>query len=472
VSGPVPIRAGLERAHPCGEAEVTRLADARHRRGREGELGQTGPAPLTRAEIEGIGQLLPYLTYVGGELRVDGTPVSELWEGSRSLLLYLPARAVENFRSVREAFGRHFEVSVNCALKACYVGPVLSSLRAAGAGAEVASELEWRAARAVGFPPDRIAVNGICRTPRLLERAIGEHAALIGIDGEEEFERVQWHAERLGRVPRVMVRVNPLEADAFFSDRSKLGLDSEAALALLEQVARSRHVRLGGLHCHQLSRCADPQRFGLLARHLRALAEQFASSGGEDLRILDLGGGIEARYLLERAGHTIEEFALAAREELLGMDGVRLVLEPGRYVFGDAAIALTRVLGTKRKDGHRWLLAEVGSNLLPPTSDRAYPPLPLSFGEGEEWLRFQLADPTPTPARICLDALLPQGAHERGLALLGVGAYTAVRASVWSGGLPDIGVLAGGSVEVIFDLAAQEAAFRALYGVELDRAGF
>lgn len=460
MSQPVPVRTSSSRngdgpgARAGGEPATPRL-------------GQTGPPLFTQDEIEGIDQLLPYLSYIHGELALDGTPVSDLWDGGRSMLLYVPERAVDNYRSVAAAFGQYFDVSVNCAMKACYVGGVLSALRAAGAGVEVASELEWRAARAVGFAPARTVVNGMCRQAEYLERLLGEEGLLIDIDSSEELERVEWHAARLGVRPTVMVRVNPLPPDMFFSERSKLGVGSDTIIELLERLVRSPHMDLRGLHAHQLVRCTDPEQFGVLARRMGALREEFSSTGAV-LDTLDLGGGIEARYLLERGGHTIGEFAEAAREALGGVDGLRLLLEPGRYVFGDAAVALTRVLGSKRKEGHRWLIADIGSNLLPPTSDRAYPPLPVRLGDGDEWERFHVADPTPTPARLYLDALLPADAAREGVVLIGVGAYTAVRASVWSSGLPDIAFLRDDQVEVVFDRAAQDAAFRSLYGVDLN----
>ncbi len=431
-------------------------------------LGQTGPPALTRSEIEHIDELLPPLSYVDGELNVEGIPVSTLWDGSGSMLLYLADRAVENYRSIREAFAAHFDVSVNCAIKACYVGGVLSALRDAGAGVEVASELEWRIAHRIGFSPDQTVVNGMFRSDEHARRLISQGAYLIDVDSDEELERLEFQARQLGMKPDVLVRVNPLPDDAFFSDRSKLGLSPDDAQRLLERVARSAHLEARGLHAHQLSRCADPERFGRLAERMAELRTDCSTSTGTALDTLDLGGGIETRYLLERAGHTIGDFAAAAREALGGQPGLRILLEPGRYVFGDAAVGLTSVLGTKRRSGHDWLITHIGCNLLPPTSDRAYPPLPIRLSGADPWSHRHVADPTPAPSRLHLDAQLPDDAAEHGLALIGCGAYSAVRASVWSTDLPDIAVLRDGDKTLVFDRAAQDAAVSALFGIDFD----
>ena len=73
-----------------------------------------------------------------------------------------------------------------------------------------------------------------------------------------------------------------------------------------------------GLHAHQLVRCTNPEQFALLAQRMGELRDEFTATSGANLETLDLGGGIEARYLLERAGHTIDDFADAARDALGG----------------------------------------------------------------------------------------------------------------------------------------------------------
>ena len=153
-------------------------------------LARTGPPSLSRSEIENIHHPLPYLSYPGGQLAISEIPVPRLWDGSRPVLLYLPDRAVENYRIIRVAFGRYFDVSVCCPIKACYVCGMLAALRAAGAGAEVASDFEWWIARRVGFPPERIVANGVCRPARQLDRVLSEEVMLVGVDGEEELERI------------------------------------------------------------------------------------------------------------------------------------------------------------------------------------------------------------------------------------------------------------------------------------------
>jgi hypothetical protein len=105
------------------------------------------------------------------------------------------------------------------------------------------------------------------------------------------------------------------------------------------------------------------------------------------------------------------------------------------------------------------------------TWDRACPPLPLRLTAGQAWRKCHVADPTPGPSRLYLDALLPADAAAHGLALIGARACTAVRASLRGTDLPDIALLAGGGAEIVSDQSGRDAAARYLYGVDLGSAG-
>lgn len=428
----------------------------------------SGPETLSRTEIESIERLLPYLSYGREGLALEGIPVRRVWNGTRALLLHLPRRAVDNYTALKAAFSPFFDVRVHCAIKACYVPEVLRALCAAGAGIEVMSDLEWRLARRLGFPDERVVSDSVARPVAHLERLLRAQGVLISVDGVRELERVEWHARRLGMRPAIVIRVNLLPPDDFFCDHSKLGTEPAEAYALLERAANSAHLDLAGVHAHQLVHCSSVSQFAAQATRAAELAAAFATVQGTRLRVINLGGGLESRFLLERAGIVCEDLAAAAREALKpAPPGYRLLLEPGRFVFADAAVVFTGIISERRKSGQDWLVTSVAGNLLRPIRDRSYPPLPLTLAGGQQWQRWHVADPSCTPSRLWLDALLPSDAASQGLALLDVGAYTAVRASVWGTELPDMGTFHNGEVDITFGRAQQTAVMRALYGIDL-----
>ncbi|MGW4789938.1 diaminopimelate decarboxylase family protein [Streptomyces sp. NPDC004230] len=422
-------------------------------------------AGLRREEIQRIDSLLPYLGYRHESLTVNDTPASELWSGGHPLLLFLPERVADNYHEINNAFAEHFQVSVRYALKSCYLPDVVQTLRSAGAGVEVMSRFEWAIAHRYGFHPHQIVANGIRREPDFIEELLSAGCGLIGVDCAEELEAVVAAARRLGARPNVAIRANPLAEDPFFGSGSKLGARMDEAAELLQTALGSPCLGNIGLHAHQLRKCVNPEQFGALAGRLADLAEQCAA-GSHSVRFLNLGGGFESRYLMERAGASCRDFAEAARDRLRGTSNFRLILEPGRFLVSDAALAFTRVHGEKRTADARWLITDIGTNILTPRADRSYHPLPIALaaaGAPSAWDGFHVSDSIGVPNQLCLDAQLPHTVLDHGLAMLNCGAYSTVYAELWGCELPDIAVADASGFRTVFGASDRERMLTSLY---------
>jgi catechol 2,3-dioxygenase-like lactoylglutathione lyase family enzyme len=116
------------------------------------------------------------------------------------------------------------------------------------------------------------------------------------------------------------------------------------------------------------------------------IAELSAAAGGWHPREIDVGGGFPSardpagRALARRADAPppppIEAFAAAVGSELAAalqaagvpVDGVVLEAEPGRSLYGDAGIHLTRVLSVKRQSSpapYTWIETDTSEAFLP-----------------------------------------------------------------------------------------------------------
>ncbi|WP_049568692.1 diaminopimelate decarboxylase family protein [Streptomyces sp. SBT349] len=421
---------------------------------------------LSPQELRKIDSVLPYTRFDAGRLHAYGTPADALWSGGHPAIVFFPQRAVENYRDIRRAFARHFgsSMSVHFALKSCYVPSVLRALRAAGAGVEVMSPFEWRLARRHGFAPDSVVANAVRRDESSREDLLGSGAGLIGIDGREELDALCATARRLGVRPDVTIRISAFATGTFFGGNSKLGTPVEDAAELVEAALRSPDVGTVGVHGHQLRKCVDPEQFGAFAGILGDLATD-VSTDRRPVGIINLGGGLESRSVLERTGVTCDDFADAARDGLRRTrPGLRLVLEPGRHLVSDAAIAFTRILGTKHTAGTRWAITEIGTNVLAPFSDRAYPPVPLRWEEDGSWHTYHVSDGIAVPEVLCLNAPLPDSVLASGLALLDCGAYTTTYSELWGCDLPDLAVFEEGAVRRVFGPEERARMLASLYG--------
>jgi diaminopimelate decarboxylase len=151
----------------------------------------------------------------------------------------------------------------------------------------------------------------------------------------------------------------------------KFGIPSDAALAVGRAALAMPGVRLLGVDMHIGSQIAqlEPYRIGL--ERLLELAAQLRAEGADALSVLDIGGGLAVTYDSEAAAD-IDEFA-AGVMAAIAPTGYELIVEPGRFIVGNAGVLLGRVLYRKHSGGKEFVITDAGMNdLLRPSHYDAY----------------------------------------------------------------------------------------------------
>jgi diaminopimelate decarboxylase len=181
-----------------------------------------------------------------------------------------------------------------------------------------------------------------------------------------------------GGAARVSIRVNPeITVDAAHEyirtgERGhKFGVPLDDAVRVARLAARLPHLELVGLDMHlgsQLSR-VDPYRAG--TERLTSIADELRHAGVNTLRYLDIGGGLGVRYDTEEP----PDLARFARSvlPLVEASGLQLIMEPGRFIVGNAGVLLTRVLYRKHSGGKEYVITDAGmTELLRPSHYGAF----------------------------------------------------------------------------------------------------
>jgi diaminopimelate decarboxylase len=226
---------------------------------------------------------------------------------------------------------------------------VLQLLAEEGLGADVSTVGELEFALRAGIPGERLVVHGNNKEDDLLQRA-AEAQALIVLDSLDELNR----ARVLGGA-RFLIRVTPgIEADTHEAVKtahhgSKFGLPPEDAVEAVRRLPESE-----GLHVHVGSQLLH---FGASLMTVDWIA-QFAARLRAELawtpQVIDLGGGLGVRHVLEEPSFTIGEFVgglvgeLQRAFHLQGLPSTALVLEPGRSLVSRAGVTLYTVGSVKR----------------------------------------------------------------------------------------------------------------------------
>ncbi len=244
--------------------------------------------------------------------------------------------------------------AIHYAVKANDHLAVLRILSEAGAGADVVSGGELRRALQAGMAPDRIVFSGVGKTDAELELALSERIAQVNVESREELERLSRLAAATGRSARVALRVNP-DVDAGTHAKiatgradDKFGVGHHEAAALYARAATLAGIEPVGFAVHIGSQITDPAPFRTAYARIADLVRQVREAGYA-VGVVDCGGGLGVSYRHEPDGSP-RALAHAVRETLGGL-GLRLVVEPGRWLVAPAGVLLSRVVQVKDRGG-------------------------------------------------------------------------------------------------------------------------
>lgn len=311
-----------------------------------------------------------------GRLFCDGLALEEV-AARHGTPLHVYSRGV--IEAAYEAYDRAFAAvphRICYALKANGSGALLRVLARLGAGADIVSGMELRAALRAGFPPESIVFSGVGKTDE--ELALGLECGIggFGVESEEEIVRISALAVATGRSAQVALRVNPdidPGSHPYVSTglrESKFGVDIAEAPRILRRARGLPGLEIVGVQCHIGSQIAELTPIEESIQELATLSRQLLHEGFA-LRTVDIGGGLGVDY--DGSGAP-DPAALAARvlPHLRGL-GLTVLVEPGRSLVARAGVLLTRVLSLKQSRGKRFVIVDAGMNdLLRPALYGAY----------------------------------------------------------------------------------------------------
>jgi diaminopimelate decarboxylase len=354
--------------------------------------------------------------------------------------IYSHRTLVQHYRKLATAF-KPVKPLICFSVKANGSLAILKILVAQGAGLDIVSGGELYKARRAGCPPERIVFASVGKTPEEIREALRAGIRCFNVESVPELERINAEAAAMKRTAPVALRINP-DVDAHTHKHittgvaeSKFGIDLETGLDLIRQWSRFPRLRLMGLHLHIGSQITQAAPFIEAIRRVARLVEA-ARAAGLPIQTINLGGGLGIVYKDEQP-QTAQQFADAVLPHLRRL-GLQLILEPGRFIVGNAGILVTRVLYRNKKRKKQFLIVDAGMNdLIRPALYDAYHDVRLVKANGHA------GSPTETydvvgPVCESADVLarerqLPALEPGELLAVFGAGAYGFVMSSNYNG---------------------------------------
>jgi diaminopimelate decarboxylase len=405
----------------------------------------------------GEGVLSPPFARVDGRLHCGDVPAVELAERfGTPLYVYDLAHVRERVRLFAEAFGG-LDHLLAYSVKANGNLSLLRALAEMGCGADITSGGELFRARRAGIDGDSILFAGVGKTETEIRSALAEEIYAFNVESAPELRRIDAVAAEMGRVARFGVRVNPdvLAATPHAYTRTghsetKFGVPWSETRALYRWAAERPHVHATGIDVHIGSQIVDSEPYVRALERVLGLVDELAEDGVQ-LEYLDIGGGYGISYDGE-PGMDVEALARAVAPRVAGR-GLRLVLEPGRALVGEAGVMLTRVQYVKKTGTKVFVVVDGGmSELIRPSHYGGYHAIECAAPpSGKPEQHVDIVGPIcETGDFLALDRPLELPEEGELLAVRTVGAYGFAMASNYNGRLrPAEAMVDGGEIHLV-----------------------
>lgn len=384
-----------------------------------------------------------HFDYKDGLLHAEGVSLMALAEAvGTPFYCYSTATLERHYRVLSQAFdGAGLDALICYALKANSNQAVIKTLGNLGAGMDVVSEGELRRARAAGVAADKIIFAGVGKTRAEMAYALDEGILSFNVESEPELRQLSEVAVARQATARISIRVNPdvdPKTHAKISTgraETKFGIPYKDAPELYAIAAALPAIEVAGIHMHIGSQITDLAPFSDAFGLMRQMVVQLRADG-HDIRHLDMGGGLGIPYRGDNDIPPPPTAYAAVIAKQVGDLGLKLVLEPGRMIAGNAGILIGRVIYAKRGVGKVFTVCDVAMNdLLRPTLYDAYHDIwPVAAAKRDDPAIVQdIVGPVcETGDYIAQGRALPPFAAGDLIAVMSAGAYGAVMSSTYN----------------------------------------
>jgi diaminopimelate decarboxylase len=317
-----------------------------------------------------------FFKFKNNELYAENVAVRKIVKKVGSpVYIYSLGTFLDHFLKIKRAFA-----SIDClicfSVKSNSNLTVLKTLTKAGSGLDIVSGGELFKALKAGADPKKIVFASVGKTEEEITAAVRAGILSFNVESEDELEAINRVARRLNRRQNISLRINPdVQPKTHHyittgSKGNKFGIDMETAFRLYVEAFKYPYLKFNGVHLHIGSQITVSTPFVKAIRRASDFVNRLRRAG-VPIEVLNIGGGLGIIYSNEQP-QTAEQYAAAVLPVLKKL-GVRIILEPGRFVSGNSGILATRVLYWKSSPTKTFAIVDAGMNdLIRPSIYGAY----------------------------------------------------------------------------------------------------
>lgn len=341
--------------------------------------------------------------------------------------LYSYKTLIDHYRKLREAF-RAVNPLICFSMKSNSNIAVVRSLVKNGAGLDIVSGGELYRAKFACADPKKIVYAGVGKKRDEIVDAVKYGILFFNAESEEELDEIQKVASSLNKKVNVAIRINPDVVPKTHSHiitgkgETKFGLDFETVHKIFNSRWRYPDLNIRGVHVHIGSQIVNAEPFEDAIKRVLEFLKKYKI----ETDYLNIGGGMGIIYSIENP-QTAKAFA-SRMLPMLKRSGLKIILEPGRFISGNSGILVTKVIYTKITPRKKFIIVDGGmSDLIRPSLYEAYHkiiPVSLRLDSSETSERVDVVGPICESGDFLgKDRFLPRAVKGDLLAVMGAGAY-------------------------------------------------
>ena len=314
--------------------------------------------------------------YKNNQLYCEGVSVEQLARKyGTPLYVYSSHTLADHYRKLKNAFSA-VDALICYSVKANSNLAILKMLVREGAGLDIVSGGELFRAIKAGCPAKKIVYASVGKTDKEIEEALKIGILFFNVESMPELENINRIAKKLNKVARVAIRLNPdVEARThkFITTgriTNKFGIDLRTAAKILSLRSRFSNVYISGLHIHIGSQITSSAPFVAAIKKVAGFIK-YLKDKGISLEYLNIGGGLGIIYD-DETPQTAVRYAERVLP-ILKKTKLKIILEPGRFIVGNAGILVSQVLYVKSTPRKKFVIVDAGMNdLIRPALYNAY----------------------------------------------------------------------------------------------------
>jgi diaminopimelate decarboxylase len=319
------------------------------------------------------------LTRVAGEF---GTP----------LYIYSAGTILDHYRRLDQALAP-IDHLICYAVKANSNRAILKLLAETGSGFDIVSGGELYRALAAGGDPAKCTFAGVGKSREEIEYALEQRVYSFNIESEAELEHIDQIAGAKNLRAPIALRANPdinprtHEYISTGSHENKFGIALDRLSAVYERAAKMRNIDIVGVQMHIGSQITEAEPFAAAVRKVAPLVAELRTKYG--IQFFSIGGGLGivyessfesgAKEWWNSTAKTDQSQSLSIQQYVdailppLKQLKLRILLEPGRLLVGNAGVLLTRVRYIKQSGRKKFAIVDAGMNdLIRPALYQSY----------------------------------------------------------------------------------------------------